>query len=64
MRIIVDVNEVFVPIGQYGEPDDMLCKGCGRMLTITDSHTVLDCLQELKRQIDKLKDEVALMDKV
>lgn len=68
MEIIItlDAREVIVPSGQYGDEDDMLCKGCGRQVTWGRDHSILHCLQniredhektvtDLQKQIDKLK---------
>jgi hypothetical protein len=53
MRVLIDVEEVIVPQGGYGEPDDMLCQGCGHEGIWGQNHNVKTCLQYIREDHEK-----------
>jgi hypothetical protein len=53
MEIIVSAEEVIVPSGQYGDPDDLLCRGCGREVVWGNNHHLLCCLQKIREDYEK-----------
>jgi hypothetical protein len=57
MNITIDGSEVEIPSGNYGDEDDMLCRGCGAEVGCWSNHTVVDCLVTLRQQIEELKGE-------
>ena len=53
MNITVDACEVEVESGQYGDPDDLMCRGCGHEVVWGNNHKLLRCLKNIREDNEK-----------